>query len=50
MNYANRKGIKFVALIGESELESGLINFKNMESGEQQLVGIEDIVSQLKGL
>jgi histidyl-tRNA synthetase len=50
MNYANRKGIKFVALIGESELESGLINFKNMESGEQQLIGIDDIVSQLKGL
>ncbi len=50
MNYANRKGIKFVALIGESELESGLINFKNMESGEQQLISIEEVVSQLKGL
>ena len=49
MNYANRKGIKFVALAGESEIQEGMINLKNMESGEQQLLSAMDLVATLKG-
>jgi histidyl-tRNA synthetase len=49
MNYANRKGIKFVILAGESEIESGMINLKNMESGEQQLIKSEEMVKVLLG-
>jgi histidyl-tRNA synthetase len=49
MNYANRKGIKFVILAGESEIESGMINLKNMESGEQQLIKSEEMVKDLLG-
>ncbi len=49
MNYANRKGIKFVALAGESEIEKGMINLKNMESGEQVLVATDEMVVLLKG-
>lgn len=48
MNYANRKGIKFVALAGESEIAEGRINLKNMESGDQQLIAIENLVSVLQ--
>ena len=47
MVYANRKGIKFVVLAGESEIEKGMVNLKNMESGEQQLVNAEDLVTVL---
>jgi len=49
MVYANRKGIKFVILAGESEIEEGMVNLKNMETGEQQLVGVEGLIDLLKG-
>jgi histidyl-tRNA synthetase len=35
MNYANRKGVKYVILAGESEIADGCVTLKNMESGEQ---------------
>jgi histidyl-tRNA synthetase len=31
-----------VALIGESEMENGVVLLKNMQSGEQQEMNIED--------
>ncbi len=49
MNYADRKGIKFVALAGESEINQGMINLKNMITGEQQLVDVKELVTLLKG-
>jgi len=36
MNYANKKGVRYVALAGESEIESQEVTLKDMESGEQQ--------------
>jgi len=44
MIYANRKGVKFVALAGEAEIVMGMINLKNMESGDQQLIKADDLV------
>ncbi|MCK5781271.1 MAG: histidine--tRNA ligase [Flavobacteriales bacterium] len=47
MNYANKKAIPFVALVGEEEMNANEITIKNMESGEQtkytlaQLTGIK---------
>ena len=48
MNYANRKGIPFVVLAGESEIESGKLTLKNMESGEQQQLTPEELLSYFK--
>jgi len=48
MNYANAKGIPFVAMIGESELESGTISIKNMSSGEQGNYTIDEALAMLK--
>ena len=48
MVYANRKSIQFVALAGESEIEKGMINLKNMETGEQQLISVAELVPALK--
>jgi histidyl-tRNA synthetase len=45
MEYANRKGIPYVVLAGESEIESGKLTLKNMESGEQQPLIPEEVVS-----
>jgi histidyl-tRNA synthetase len=47
MNYANRKGVKFVALAGESETEMGMINLKNMETGDQKLIKAKELVATL---
>ena len=47
MAYANAKNIRFVVLAGEDEISKGLVNVKNMETGEQQEVKpemIKDIV------
>ncbi|MGN0221531.1 MAG: histidine--tRNA ligase [Prevotella sp.] len=35
MSYANAKGIAFVALAGENEINEGKVTLKNMASGEQ---------------
>jgi len=47
MKYANDKAIPFVALIGEDEMSSNLITFKDMTSGEQKKVTFEALVAQL---
>lgn len=48
MNYANSKDIPFVAIVGESELDSGTISIKNMATGEQHNYTIDEAVSLLK--
>ena len=50
MNYADRKGIEFVALAGESEISQGMINLKDMKTGDQQLVNLAELVTLLKRL
>jgi len=35
MKYANDRGVKFVALVGQNEIENGVLSIKNMDSGEQ---------------
>ena len=44
MKYANAKKIQWVAMVGENEMKSSLIRLKNMESGEQQDVLIDDLI------
>lgn len=48
MNYANERKIPFVALVGESELESGTVAVRNMESGEQENLTVNQMVERLK--
>ena len=43
--YANAKHIPFVALAGENEINEGKITLKNMETGEQQMVTPEELIS-----
>lgn len=48
MTYADKKGIPFVALVGEKEMEYNLITIKNMERGEQCTVDIAEFESYIK--
>lgn len=45
--YADKKRIPFLGIIGENEINSSAIMIKNLQSGEQQLVKKEDLVSFL---
>ena len=45
MGYADAKKINYVALVGETEIEAGKITWKNMITGEQQLLSVDDIIS-----
>ena len=48
MKYANKLGVPFVAVIGEDEQKSGTCSIKNMETGEQKTVKIEDACKEIK--
>ncbi len=47
LDYADRKSIPFVILIGSDEMQSGLLTLKNMKTGEQQKLKTEDIITLL---
>ena len=47
-NYANKRNIPFVILLGESELANGTFKLKNMETGEQQDLTLEQLIDVLK--
>jgi histidyl-tRNA synthetase len=44
MGYADVKKIPFVALAGETEIAENVINLKNMTTGDQQKVTIEELI------
>ena len=48
MKYANDKNIPFVALVGDKEIESGLLTVKDMNKGDQWEVSISDLIKKLK--
>ena len=47
MGYANSHNIPYVAIIGESEMESNLVTLKDMNSGEQKQVTTEEMIETL---
>ena len=47
MEYANRRGIPYVVIIGSDELERGVATVKDMRSGEQSTLSFEELVSKL---
>ena len=47
LNYADDKKIPFVILVGSEEMESGLLSFKNMKSGDQQKLTTKQIIAAL---
>lgn len=48
MGYADTKQIPFVAIVGGDEMAQNKVMLKNMTSGEQKLVSIEEIVAEVK--
>ena len=48
MNYANKKSIPYVVLVGEDEMNSGLLTVKNMKDGSQSNFILADFIKLLK--
>lgn len=48
MEYANRKAIPFVAFVGESEMRDNTVTLKNMSSGEQQTLSVNQMIALLQ--
>ncbi len=48
MKFANARNIPFVALVGQEEIETNLLSFKDMETGEQERLSLESIITKLK--
>lgn len=47
MNYANKKGIPYVVLVGEDEMNNGLLTVKNMNDGTQENIALVDLTKKL---
>lgn len=47
MAYADKKGIPFVALVGENEMKEDMVSLKNMITGEQNNVKVRELVNAL---
>ena len=50
MEYANQRGIDFVVIVGEEELNKNIFKLKDMSSGKESSFNLNDIVSELESL
>lgn len=48
MGYADAKGIPYVAIIGETEVAEGVITLKEMSTGEQYKLTLQELVEKVK--
>jgi histidyl-tRNA synthetase len=48
MQYADRKGVEFVVLIGDNEIKENILTVKNMFDGSQKNMTFEDFILTLK--
>lgn len=48
MSYADAKNIPFVAIIGETEMAEKKVMLKNMESGNQTLCSVQEVIQMVK--
>ena len=48
MGYADKRGIPYVILAGENEIKTKTYTLKNMKTGEQKTLDIDQLVSELK--
>lgn len=47
LDYANKKNIPFVALVGENEMANSTVTVKSMATGEQHLIPFHQLTEFL---
>lgn len=48
LGYADSKNIKYVAIVGSDEMEQEKVTLKNMETGEQEMLAVSDVIERIK--
>lgn len=49
MEYANAQGIAFAVFVGEQELKQGKVKLRDMKTGKEELLGVEEAVRIIGG-
>jgi len=49
MIYANKKNIPYVVMVGKNEMENKVLSVKNMETGVQEEMGLDDLIEKVIG-
>lgn len=49
-NYADKKNIPFVIVIGSEEIETGVLTLKDMKTGKQEMVALGDTIELLHSI
>ena len=49
MGYADKKGIPYVILVGEDEMNAKQVKLKHMQSGDQVSLSTNELIDHLKG-
>ena len=44
-DYANKKNIRYVVIVGEAEMQSGMVSVKDMNTGEQQTIPVIELTN-----
>ncbi|WPR75842.1 histidine--tRNA ligase [Algoriphagus sp. NG3] len=47
LDFASKKGVPFVGICGDAEIENKVIALKNLETGEQESVSLEEAIARL---
>ena len=47
MNHANKRNIPFVVIVGEEEMQSSRYSLKNIRTGDQDMVSLETLISEV---
>ncbi|MEM7107367.1 MAG: histidine--tRNA ligase [Bacteroidota bacterium] len=48
-SYADKKGIRFVIIIGSNEMSSGLLKLKDLQNGEESTGNLERLIQKIQG-
>ena len=48
LDYANKKMIPYAIVIGSEETKNGFLTLKNMETGDQEKLTVQQIIQKLK--
>ena len=46
LKYSDKQGAKYVCILGEDELQSGILTVKRMEDGKQQQYPIDRLIDE----
>ena len=48
MKYANKIGSRYSVILGDNEIEQDRVKLKNMETGEEELVKVSELIDIMK--